>query len=234
MNILIGGSGLLGSHLCLENTFTPFHCDLDVTSIKDILDYIIFLRKTQDVEIDQIILCAAYTNVAKANFEKEKAFEVNVTGVKNVIQAMSYLPNSPCLTYISTDYVFSGEKGHYKKNDPIDPVPNNYYALTKAMGEVAVSTLFRHKIIRTSFCRSDKWPFEKAFEDQFTSRDTIDIIAPKIKQIIEDEKYGIFHVGTERKSVYDLARRINPNVKPCSRLEIKEVTIPFDTSLLNE
>lgn len=236
-SILIGASGLLGSHLSLFELGTlwrPSSNKLDITDKDSIDDYLFEIISKHNQEIDHIILCAAYTNVAKANIEKDKAYNVNVLGVSNIIKALykSFFYDSlPILTYISTDYVFKGDKGNYRITDPLDPVPNNYYATTKALGEAIVRTYPKRQIIRTSFCRSDLWPFPMAFEDQYTSRDTVDVIAPMIDKLITSKQLGTFHIGTERKSVYELAKKINPSVQSGYRGDIKGVHIPYDTSL---
>lgn len=235
-NCLIGGTGLLGPKLSLVGTtIAPPRSIYDLSKPETISDW--WEMCFERAEIDTVILSAAYTNVAKANTEKDLVYEINVNGIRNSIRDILYFSERenrplPRIVYISTDYVFNGKKGNYHPRDSIDPVPNNYYALTKALGEMAVRAYPNHLVIRTSFCDGTKWPYEKAFDDQFTSRDTVDIIAPKISALINNRwRNGIIHVGTERKSVYDLAKRIDPNVKPMSRLEIQGVDIPYDTSL---
>lgn len=227
--LLIGASGLLGRHLRLSgDVFMPSSSELDITNKYSILKYLHTHHCPK-----KVVLCAAYTDVAKANAYKDLAFSTNVIGVCNVISALEEIClDGPILTYISSDYVFNGEYGQYKISDPIDPVKNNYYATTKALGECSARSYKNSIIIRTSFCRSDIWPHVAAFEDQFTSRDTVDIIAPMISDVIKNNRPGIFHVGTERKSVFSLAKKINANIKPMSRLEIKNVNIPYDTSLI--
>jgi dTDP-4-dehydrorhamnose reductase len=224
-NLLIGASGLLGSNLKIES-LRPKSSELNILSNESIESYFGLINEPQN-----IILSAAYTNVAKSNIEKDSAFNLNVKSVQRLCKFLNKKFNGrPRLVYISTDYVFNGESGYYKESDPINPVPNNYYALTKAMGEVSAATYENHCIIRTSFCRSDIWPYNFAFEDQFTSRDTIDIIAPLIDNKIKNDDFGIHHIGTERKSVFELAKKINKDIKPISRLVITNVNIPFDTS----
>lgn len=231
VTLVIGASGLLGNYLKLSgDILCPTSKEFDITSCSSINSY--FMDLPFHIEtINKIVLLAAYTNVAKANNDKEKAYQVNVIGTRNILNAVNYFCTKARLTYISTDYVFRGDVGNYKVIDVTDPVPNNYYAYTKAVGEEIIKTKEDSIIIRTSFCRSDIWSYSKAFDDQYTSRDTVDIIAPMISKLINDNNPGIFHVGTERKSVYDLARRINSSVLPISRSSIKDVNIPFDTSL---
>jgi dTDP-4-dehydrorhamnose reductase len=226
-NLLIGASGLLGTNLKI-NCLRPSSYELNILSNESILLYLKLIDEPKN-----IILSAAYTDVAKANFNKEVAYNLNVTSVQKICNILNKIYcGRPRLIYISTDYVFDGSKGLYSINDPVNPVHNNYYALTKALGESSVMAYENHCIIRTSFCRSDRWPYEFAFEDQFTSRDKIDIIAPMIDEKINSTDNGIFHIGTKRKSVFELAKKIKYDVKPSSRLFIKNVTIPYDTSLV--
>ena len=65
---------------------------------------------------------------------KELAWKVNVEGTKNIVEASKSAGSF--LIYISTDYVFSGEKGCYKESDTPDPI--NYYGLTKLEAEEIV------------------------------------------------------------------------------------------------
>lgn len=226
-NLLIGASGLLGSNLKIDS-LRPARSELNILSDESILSYFKFITEPKN-----IILSAAYTNVVSANFDKKSAYDLNVLAVQKICKFLNKIYSGrPRLIYISTDYVFDGLTGSYKYDDPINPVQNNYYALTKALGESSVATYENHCIIRTSFCRSDIWPYEFAFEDQFTSRDKIDIIAPLVEKKINSFDMGIFHIGTERKSVFDLAKKIKKNIKPSSRLLVKNVNIPYDTSLI--
>ena len=131
------------------------------------------------------------------------------------------------LVFISTDYVFDGEKGNYTIDDPINPLSK--YAKTKAAAELLVRTYENSLVIRTSFFGYE-FPYEAAFVDQWSSKDYVDIIAPKVLKEILSDKKGIFHVGNERRSIYDLARVRNKNVLKLFRKDMA-LCIPWDTSL---
>ena len=226
-NLLIGASGLLGSNLKIDS-LRPSSSELNILSDKSVSSYFNLIDEPKN-----IILSAAYTNVIGANSDKKSAYNLNVLAVQRICKFLNKLYlGRPRLVYISTDYVFDGLIGSYKSDDPINPVQNNYYALTKALGESSATTYENHCIIRTSFCKSNIWPYEFAFEDQFTSRDQVNVIAPMIDKKINSSNVGIFHIGTKRKSVFELAKTIKEDVKPSSRLLIKNVTIPYDTSLI--
>jgi len=98
---------------------------------------------------DIIINPAAYTNVDKAEEDKETAYAVNTTAVGLLAKAchQSDIP----LLHVSTDYVFDGTKETpYTEDDPINPI--NVYGKSKAEGEKLIrEVLEKHVILRTSW-----------------------------------------------------------------------------------
>ncbi|HYF77464.1 MAG TPA: NAD(P)-dependent oxidoreductase [Symbiobacteriaceae bacterium] len=223
--LLTGGSGRLGTELrtLLPGMVAPPRAELDVTrpeSIEATLD-----RYRPSV----VVHAAAYTNVARAETDRQACWEANVTGTKNLVRMLT--SRGVQLVHISTDYVFEGTRGAYREEDPLGPV-RNYYALSKLAAEEVVRVLDRHLIIRTSF-RPREWPYPVAFSDVYTSQDYVDIIAPKIALLLQrcnEIPYQTLHVATERKSVFELARRRKPDVAPGSKQEA-QVLLPDDISL---
>ena len=131
------------------------------------------------------------------------------------------------IIFISTDHVFDGTKGNYLTCDSLNPLSK--YAKTKTAAELLVRTYDNSMIIRTSFFGYE-FPYESAFIDQWSSKDYVDIIAPKIIKLIKSNKVGIFHVGEKRKTIFEIAKRRSPNVGKISRSDIFFKT-PKDTSL---
>ena len=85
-------------------------------------------------------------------------------------------------------------------------------------------------IIRTLF-KPRPYPFNVAFGDQYTRGDYVDVIAKLIAKAIKkwDKKTSkTIHVGTRRKTLYELAKQTRPDVKMNSIHDIKGVTIPAD------
>jgi dTDP-4-dehydrorhamnose reductase len=123
--------------------------------------------------------------------------------------------------------------GNYKEIDRVQSI--NFYALTKFLGEVEVeANSKKHLIIRTSFKPNTSWPFARAFNDVWTSADYVDVIAKKISFLVVNGASGTYNVGTERKTIYDLAKSRNPTVGTMSREEIKKVFLPHDCSMNTE
>ncbi len=79
-----------------------------------------------------LINCAAYTNVEKAEEDKERAQGVNVQGAKNVGQVCAQLGITA--VHFSTDYVFCGQSCRpYCEEDEAKAL--NVYGQTKLQGE---------------------------------------------------------------------------------------------------
>lgn len=216
MILLTGGSGLLGRHLVpLLPCIAPSHAEFDILN-----------PWKPGPKISMIVHAAAYTDVAKAETDRDACQRVNAEGTAKL--AALGLP----LVYISTEYVFDGARGNYAEDDI--PGPCNWYARTKLFGEAEARKAPRSLVIR---CLFKPRPFEhpRACVDQWTSGDYVDVIAPQIAQAVEMFRQGRFkrhdtiHIGTGRKTTYDLARA-SRDVAPCLRAHVP-VTLPKDTSL---
>jgi dTDP-4-dehydrorhamnose reductase len=86
-------------------------------------------------------------------------------------------------------------------------------------------------IIRTTF-GPNRFPYEKAFCDQWTSRQPVSTIAAKIASLLEKDAVGIVHVGGERRTVLDYARSLD-SARVIGEISVKDVAfrVPVDTSL---
>jgi dTDP-4-dehydrorhamnose reductase len=178
-------------------------------------------------DITTIFHGAAFTSPPKVDHDPLMAIDINILGTVNVVKLANNLKAR--LIYISTDYVFKGDKGNYHEDDPVFPV--NKYAWSKLGGECAVRLYNKSLIIRTTF-GPDIFPYEKAFVDQWTSRESVSKIVDMMVPLIENEIFGVIHVGGIRKSVYDYAVNLDPK-KNIGKISINDVTfkVPVDTSL---
>ncbi len=202
--LVTGGTGKLGIEL-------QKHLDGHYVGSQD-LD---FTKKIEKGDYDLILHIGAYTDVRKAETEEtEKCFQVNTYGTFNLVQTYKDVP----FIYISTEYA---------KN------PIGVYALTKKLGEEVVKTHPNHLIIRTLF-KPNPFPFDKAYIDQYTQGDYVDVIAKLLADRVNswDRKTsGLEYLGTGRKTMFELAKRTRPDVEPNSVQDyIKQtgVKIPTD------
>lgn len=235
MKVLVtGADGMLGSDLCpmleeagfevIETTIN----ELDITNELDVH------RVISEVKPDYLVHCAAYTNVDKAEEEKETAELINATGTKYIAQACQ---KNDCIpVYISTDYVFDGEGNRpYEPDDKTNPV--NIYGLTKLHGEQAVQEYCdRYYILRTSWLYGHHGknfvetmisiagnPEVKVVDDQIGCPTwTVDLSDAIISVIDEEPEYGTYHAcGTGSTTWYGFAQEIynqmnlSVNLVPC-------------------
>lgn len=231
--IVTGANGMLGQDLCpiLEDEgHEVIETDIDTLDITNEVSVRNILKANMP---DIVIHCAAYTNVDKAEEEKDIAFKINGIGTENISKVCKSLGIT--LFYISTDYVFDGKKkDKYLPEDKPNPI--NVYGESKLVGEKAVSACDKHYIIRTSWLYghhgknfvetmlSLKEEKEiKVVDDQIGCPTWTVELANAIVEIIEEElEYGIYQVcGSGSTSWYNFAKKIfelsniKANLTPC-------------------
>ncbi|WP_137598030.1 dTDP-4-dehydrorhamnose reductase [Paucilactobacillus kaifaensis] len=148
--LITGAKGQLGTELTnlLTNSKANFvaydSSELDITNRE------LVAAKVNEVQPQVIFHCAAYTAVDKAEDEgKEINWRVNVDGTRNIAKAAKNV--GATVVYISTDYVFDGQKEtEYQVDDPTNPL--NEYGKAKLAGEQAIQqAMTDYYIIRTSW-----------------------------------------------------------------------------------
>lgn len=218
-----GGSGRLGTELkkLLPKAQFPSSTSFNLTDHKQMERYIRAHRPSV------IVHAAAFVSPPLIDKTPQKAIEVNIIGTAVIAELCSRYKIK--LVYISTDYVFRGDKGNYKEDDLVFPM--NKYAWSKLAGECAVRMLDDYLIIRTSFGEK-VFPYEKAFVDQYTSRESVDEIAKKIVTVLKAGVSGVIHLGHRRRSVYQYAKALGGK-KPIGKASITDVhfAVPKDASL---
>ncbi len=158
---------------------------------------------------DRVVHCAAYTAVDRAEEDTETCYRVNVLGTASIAEYCS--DNDIPMMYFSTDYVFDGTGVNPFDTDSLRN-PQNQYGRTKAQGEDEVtSRLTKFFILRTSWVfgvngsnfiktmlrlgkeRSDI----NVVNDQFGSPTYTSDLAILIADMINTNKYGIYHATNE-------------------------------------
>ena len=154
MNILVTVSnGQLGSEIrdiaVGYPDFRFFFTDkdqLDITNEEKVMAY---LKKNM---VDCLINCAGYTNVEKAEEERDAAMLLNARAARHL--AIATARTGALLVHVSTDYVFEGKSYRpYTEGDMTNP--KTIYGKSKLDGEVEVIiNAVRALIIRTSWLYS--------------------------------------------------------------------------------
>jgi len=227
--LITGGSGILGTELkkLFPNSLFPSHSDLDITNNEMVFDY--FSKN----EFDSIIHTAAMTSVRQCESEKKLCWNSNAVGTKNLVDATTKFRTNSKFIYVSTACVFDGHTDMYKESSI--PHPENFYALTKLIGEQFAKNLKNHIIIRTNFVGKQKWMHPKAFTDRFGTYLFAENVASAIREIFDANIEGTIHiVGDKKLSMYDLAKITTPSIKPMTIDEYQGPPLTMDMSLDTE
>lgn len=152
--LVVGASGMVGGHIVKSlnkrgyttvgtfcNTPTPSTFHLKISNADEVST---FFEKLMP---QTVYLAAALTNVDYCETHPDEAYQVNVSGVKNVV--MSANRTNAKLIYFSTDYIFNGENGPYDEEATADPI--NVYGRQKLEAEHYISLFANdYLIIRTT------------------------------------------------------------------------------------
>lgn len=223
--LVTGANGQLGSELkdiLGANNEQVFYTDvaqLDITKLDLVRAFI------KEHKVTDIINCAAYTAVDKAETDQDIAYMVNCIAPKNLATVAA---EENCrLIHVSTDYVFSGEAcTPYVESDPTSPL--GVYGRTKLAGEEAVTDSGCDSvIIRTSWLYSAYGNnFVKTMMRLGKERDQLNVVfdqvgtptyagdlAAAIVKLIQSEELvdvsGLYHFSNEGVcSWYDFAQEV--------------------------
>lgn len=145
---VLGSGGMLGQDLCpaleARHEVIPVPREAaDVTEPGALLAYL------EPERPDVLINCAAATDVDRCEQEPDWAYRVNAWGAWSAASVAEALQAR--FIHLSTDFVFSGERGReYHEWDPTDPV--SLYGASKLAGEQAVWRACRRaSVVRTQW-----------------------------------------------------------------------------------
>ena len=224
--LITGGTGSLGIELqkiFLEN-ISPTHKELDITNKEQVK------KIFQQNKIDTVIHTAAITKIRKCEDDKQLAWDVNVKGTKNLIDEIVHLKLNINFVYVSTACVFDGHSEMYTEKSI--PYPENFYSLTKLLGEFEVNRLPNATIIRTNFVPRKPWPYEKAFTDRFGTYLFANQVANGIQDVIKEKFTGLVHiVGDKKISLFELAKMTTPQIEPMTIKDYSGPPLTMDMSL---
>ena len=213
MRVLVTGArGRLGSEIVASLPYeivAPTREELNLNDTKRIPEVLDRLRP------DAVINAAAYTDVDRAEAEREAAMQIN-GNAPQAIATWSARRNVPVI-HISTDFVFSGS-GTLPWGEGSETGPVNYYGVTKLRGERGVrETGAEHLIVRSSwlFGRRGKSFLRsilaaaaqggeiKVVSDQIGSPTFVEDLAEGITEIMKQRERG----GSFASGVVHLANR---------------------------
>ena len=250
MDILVTGSnGQLGMEMRRVSAgsadryiFTDVNtADGYATEYLDITDPDATDRIMKSGNIGAIVNCAGYTDVEKAEGDRELAMRLNADAVKNL--AESAARHGSLLIHISTDYVFGKEPYNTPCREDQPGTPTGVYGETKLAGEKAVIASgcdyviirtawlyseFGHNFVKTMLNLTSTKPKLSVVFDQTGTPTYAYDLARAIKTILEDyekenPKERIYHYSNEgvcswfdfTRKIAELAGNTGCDIEPC-------------------
>lgn len=195
-----------------------------------------------------IIHTAALTNVDYCEANPEECHQVNVVASKVLYDAAKSVQAH--FELLSTDFVFDGENGPYKEEDPVNPLSvyakskvdaeqiliedsENYQNWSIARTIIVYGTGFglsRTNMILWALEALPKGEVMKLVDDQFRAPTWADDLAYGCVEIVKRNQKGIFHLSGP------ISRPINQIVEEVGKaLKLKSLAIEtISSSILNQ
>ena len=232
---ITGGSGMLGSYTAVQAAEagweTRASCHAHPVSLPgcemvklDLADHMQVSKAVRKINPQVIVHTAAQSKPDVCEQDHDNAILANQLSTCNIAKAAEEV--GAHLVYISTDLVFPGSDHAYKEEN--QPVPPNYYGMTKLAGERAVmDSSGGWAVVRTSIIYGPRmFPHLNSFSDKvigslrsgksmtaFTDQRRCPIpawnLADVLLEIADRRLTGIFHaVCPESSTRYEFAVKV--------------------------
>jgi len=216
-NNIILGAGLLGSEIINQTGWDYLERKKDNFDFCNIQTYQDKLKN-----YDTIINCVGHCDTYSTDKDKHR-----MINYESVVQLSDFCENSgKKLIHFSTSYVYEYTKSNASEDD-MPLISRNWYSYYKLLSDEYIMLKNKnHLIIRTCF-KPKPFPYQYAWIDHFGNFDYVDIISETIIKLIKLNAVGLYNVGTEMKTMYELAKITKPDVKQ----SISPVYVPKDTTM---
>lgn len=224
--VLILGDGLLGSeiqNLTGWDLISRSKDGFDITRVDSI-------RNLDLGKYDVVINCIANTDTYSN--DRQKHWLVNYEGVYHLIDHCNQTKTK--LVQIGTDYMFTNNKNKNATEEDVPVHSEHWYSYTKLLADGLVQLLSKKYLICRCTHKPYPFPYEKAFVDRVGNFDYTHVIAGLIIKLIQANERGVYHVGTESKTVFQLARQSKSKVKPAFVPEGYPKDTSFSVEKLNK
>jgi|TARA_Y100001949_G_scaffold166294_1_gene162816 dTDP-4-dehydrorhamnose reductase len=249
--LVLGGSGLIGHAIVKKskNEFdvltTYYRNSVAIDNVNSFECYFPNdLDKLEEVvkkeKPDVIVNTIGYSNIDFCESNKNNTEMLHVETTERICNICE--SNDSKQIFLSSDYVFDGEKGDYSENDIPNPV--NFYGLSKLKAEQLILKSPINTVIRTSVIYD--WDYRarffnsviknlqnnqefKATTDVYNSVTLLDNLVESIFKVIKLDQNGIFHVADSTcMNRYEFAKIIAKKFQLDEKL-IKTVSVQDDS-----
>ena len=229
--LLTGASGMLAAdvipvfekagHIIIK---TDIKARLPETRLLDVTNRVEVLSMISEVSPDYVFHLGAETNVDYCEENPDHAYNVNVNGTKNIVEACK--KNGIKLVFLSTGLVFGGEREvPYIENDI--PNPTTVYGESKLRAEKIIGSNLKDYYILRAVWMVGGWEIDKKFvykiiqqikegkkelkvvADKFGSPTFTKDFANNMIKVVDEAEYGLYHMTNKGTcSRYEMALKI--------------------------
>lgn len=207
---LVLGDGQLGKEIVKQTGWDYISRKKDGFDATDrLMNFNNWFGPDSGTDYEMIINCIGFTDTYSE--DRQKNWDINYDFVARLADFCK--KKSLMLVHISTDYVYANSKSGASEDDvPVHCA--NWYGYTKLLGDAYVQLrMHEYLLVRCSF-KPSPFPYKKGLVNQLGNFDATENIANKIVKLCESCAIGVYNVGTEPKTIYELARRTRPDVQP--------------------
>jgi len=231
--ILIIGNGLLGTELHNQTGWDILSRQVDGFDItnKDTFNLMteIFDGMAQSMPYKIIINCIANTDTYSD--DKQSHWDVNYKGTSDLVDFCNRW--NVKLVHISTDYVYANSNN--KASEESVPVHcNNWYGYTKLLGDGHVQLKSNDYLLIRCTHKPTPFQYKEAWIDQVGNFDYVDNIAEIIIKLVNKNCNGVYNIGTDLKTMYELGCKTKQDVAPTLRPDHVPYNLSMDLSKMKE
>ena len=201
-NFLVLGDGLLGSELVKQTNWEYISRKKDKINIGDFERWSNLLA-----DYSTIGNCIANNDTYSDNYESH--YEVNLVFVMKLVKYCN--DTNKKLIHISTDYLYENSKEDALEGEV--EYETSPYKHSKYLADWFIEQFSNEYLICRLSHKPHPFPYEFAWSDVVTNADYTPVIASLVVKLIEKNATDLYNVGTEKKTIYELALK-TADVKP--------------------
>jgi dTDP-4-dehydrorhamnose reductase len=202
MKVLVLGKGKLGGEI-VKQTGWDYLCRAEHEITIDNFDE----WKNKMDEYDVVVNCIANTDTYSDN--KEKHWKANYELVTFLAEYCD--DNNKKLVHISTDYLYQKSVEDAKETDECE-FDHSWYLMTKLLADEYLKEHAKNYLICRLSHKPYPFPYDSAWVDVETNADYTPVISGLVIELVKNGAEGLYNVGTEKKTIYELAQMTNKSV----------------------
>jgi dTDP-4-dehydrorhamnose reductase len=223
--VVTGGSGRFGQIIKKNSKnsnflfFFPKKKELNILKINSIKKYLKYKKPKYLLH-----LAGLSRPMSIHNKDIAQSIDKNIIGSANITKICYELDIK--LIYMSTCYVYPGKKGNYNEESALFPINN--YAWSKLGGECSVK-LYKNSLILRASVTEKPFIHKNAFVDFKTNFIFHEDLIPNIIKLLDCK--GIINIGGKSQSVYNFAKKYNPQIKKISAKNVLGKNARLNTTM---